>query len=131
MLDQSPKVSEQSPMTAAAEARDLIVRIAGPQPLGSSVKGVLRLVARRTGLGDRRVRALWNKEARAILASEMDRLRQVALEEANAALREIDRATAAAEAALAFRQTDADRPMASYQGPWRRASDRPLASDGE
>ena len=60
MLDRSPKVSEQSPMTAAAEARDLIVRIAGPHPLGSSVKGVLRLVARRTGLGDRRVRALWN-----------------------------------------------------------------------
>lgn len=129
MLDRSPKVSEQSPMTAAAEARDLIVRIAGPQPLGASVKGVLRLVARKTGLGDRRIRAFWNKEARSILSTEMDRLRQVsALEEANAALREINTSIARAEDALAVRPADAAGAMADAQGQALRVPDRPVAS---
>lgn len=65
---------------AKVEARDLIELIAGPMRLGENVKSALARVARATGLGDRRVRGIWNGEARRIDAPEMDRLRRVALD---------------------------------------------------
>lgn len=66
--------------SAATEARTLIELIAGPLRLGENVKAALSRVAVVTGLGDRRVRGIWNNEARLIRAEEMDRLRQVALD---------------------------------------------------
>lgn len=66
--------------TAQAEARTLVELIAGPMRLGENVKSALARVSRATGLGDRRVRGIWNGEARRIEAEEMDRLRQVALD---------------------------------------------------
>lgn len=66
--------------TAQAEARHLVELIAGPMRLGENVKAALTRVSRATGLGDRRVRGIWNGEARRIEAQEMDRLRQVALD---------------------------------------------------
>ncbi|MCJ2080728.1 hypothetical protein [Methylobacterium sp. J-090] len=58
----------------------MVELIAGPMRLGENVKSALARVARATGLGDRRVRSIWNGEARRIDATEMDRLRQVALD---------------------------------------------------
>lgn len=72
-LGGSPKTE-----SASVEARRLLIQIAGPVSLGDSVKAVLGRVARVTGLGDRRVRAIWNEEARAIRSEEMDRLRAAA-----------------------------------------------------
>ena len=66
--------------TAQAEARSLVELIAGPMRLGENVKAALARVAVATGLGDRRIRGIWNNEARSIRADEMDRLRRVALD---------------------------------------------------
>lgn len=76
----SPKPRQAPAMTAQAEARNLVELIAGPMRLGENVKAALTRVSRATGLGDRRVRGIWNGEARRIEAQEMDRLRQVALD---------------------------------------------------
>jgi len=64
-------------MNAAAEARDLIAEIAGPLQIGSKVKTAIGIVARRTGLTERRVRGLWNRE-RAVRADELEALRRAA-----------------------------------------------------
>ena len=77
-------------MTAQAEARQLVELIAGPVRLGENVKAALARVARLTGLGDRRVRGIWNGEARRIEAGEMDRLRQAALDAST--LEDVERA---------------------------------------
>ncbi|MET7242460.1 hypothetical protein ABZT49_03770 [Methylobacterium sp. EM32] len=77
-------------MTAQAEARQLVELIAGPVRLGENVKAALARVARLTGLGDRRVRGIWNGEARRIEAEEMDRLRRAALDAST--LEDVDRA---------------------------------------
>jgi len=79
--------------TARSEARELVELIAGPLRLGDNVKAALGRVSRATGLGDRRVRGIWNGEARRIEAEEMDRLREAALD---ARTRE--------DAALAYRE---------------------------
>lgn len=92
----SPKLSGDHPerhegsMTAQAEARQLVELIAGPVRLGENVKAALARVARLTGLGDRRVRGIWNGEARRIEAEEMDRLRRAALDAST--LEDVDRA---------------------------------------
>ncbi|MDP4024439.1 hypothetical protein Q8W71_17580 [Methylobacterium sp. NEAU 140] len=88
--------------TAQSEARSLVELIAGPLRLGDNVKAALARVSVVTGLGDRRVRAIWNNEARAIRADEMDRLRQVALD--NRTREEADRAYRAHLARLAAAQ---------------------------
>ncbi|WP_133771625.1 hypothetical protein [Enterovirga rhinocerotis] len=112
-----PKVMERSPeslgfspkawTSAAEEARELIRIIAGPLNLGDSVKAVLARVARKTGLGDRRVRAIWNEEARAIRSEEMDRLRATAAQEPSHAIT-AGRAEAAALAAVLSRVLASD-----------------------
>lgn len=79
-VGRSPKRQGDSMTTAQAEARQLVELIAGPLRLGENVKAALARVSRMTGFGDRRVRAIWNNEARRIDADEMDRLRQVALD---------------------------------------------------
>lgn len=130
MLENSPKSKGRSPMNAAIEVRDLIARIAGPQPLGHSIKAALRDVARKTGLKDRRVRALWNNEARAILANEMDMLRHItALEEARHAQRRLNASLSRAEGALGVRPKNEDRYVAHEYGDRSGASNRPLASE--
>ena len=100
----SPKSLGFSPKVAdpIAEARALIRMIAGPLDLGDSVKAVLARVARKTGLGDRRVRAIWNEEARAIRSDEMDRLRAAAAQEPSDAIT-AGRAEAVALAAVLSR----------------------------
>lgn len=65
-------------MSSACEAHHLIGQIAGAQALGSPIKTALSIVARRTGLSERRVRGIWHKEARAIRAEELDALRRAA-----------------------------------------------------
>ncbi|WP_371346494.1 hypothetical protein [Ancylobacter sp. IITR112] len=65
-------------MSSACEAHDLIGQIAGAQALGSPIKTALSIVARRTGLTERRVRGIWHREARAIRAEELDALRRAA-----------------------------------------------------
>lgn len=74
-LGGSPKAE-----SAGEEARRLLIEIAGRITLEDSVKTVLGRVARALGLGDRRVRAIWNREARAIRSEEMDALRAAAAE---------------------------------------------------
>lgn len=83
----SPKTAGRCPKriggvmsTAPAEARHLVELIAGPLRLGDNVKAALGRVACTTGIGHRRVRGIWNGEARRIEAEEMDRLRQAALD---------------------------------------------------
>ena len=74
--------SLQAAISAVDEAHNLVVAIAGMSPsLGSSVKEALARVANKTGLPHRRVRGFYNKEARAILAEEMDLLRRIAAEQ--------------------------------------------------
>lgn len=63
---------------AQEEAQHLIGIIAGPRALGDRIKTSLARVAEATGLGERRVRAMWHREARSILAEEMGRLREIA-----------------------------------------------------
>ena len=75
-----PKHQGAGMNTAQAEARTLVELIAGPMRLGENVKAALARVAIATGLGDRRIRGIWNNEARIIRAEEMDRLRRVALD---------------------------------------------------
>lgn len=70
--------AEDKPMSAVVEARHLIADIAGPMPAGAQIQEMLTLVARRTGLGVRRLRGIWNSEARAIRAEELDALREAA-----------------------------------------------------
>lgn len=65
-------------MSSACEAHQLIAQIAGAQALGSPIKTALGIVARRTGLTERRVRGIWHREARAIRAEELDALRRAA-----------------------------------------------------
>lgn len=66
------------PMSATAEAHGLISQIAFGLPPQASIQEMLALVARRTGLGARRLRGIWNNEARAIKAEELDALREAA-----------------------------------------------------
>lgn len=73
-----PTNVEKIPMDASVEARVLIQQIAGPALLGTPIKSMLSRVARVTGLGERRIRGLWNREARAIRCEEMAALRQAA-----------------------------------------------------
>jgi len=65
-------------MSSAADARDLIIEIAGPVSLGARVKTVLARVAEQTGLPERRIRGIWHREAKAVLAAEMIALKRAA-----------------------------------------------------
>lgn len=81
----SPKpIEKEKPMSPACEAHRLIATIVGPQEIGGRIKTALGMVARRTGLPERRVRGLWHKEARAIRAEELDALRRAARAEQRA-----------------------------------------------
>lgn len=65
-------------MSSLAQARDLIIEIAGPISLGERVKTVLANVAARSGLPERRVRGIWHREAKALLADELSALQRAA-----------------------------------------------------
>lgn len=65
-------------MSAVVEARQLISDVAGPMQAGAQIQEMLTFVARKTGLGARRLRGIWNNEARAIRAEELDALRAAA-----------------------------------------------------
>ena len=78
------RIKKEKPMSPACEAHRLIATIVGPQEIGGRIKTALGMVARRTGLPERRVRGLWHKEARAIRADELDALRRAARAEQKA-----------------------------------------------
>lgn len=63
---------------AATEARDILLLLAGKQQIGTRLKTVWPSLASLTGISARRVKAIWYREARAILAEEIDRLRSAA-----------------------------------------------------
>ncbi len=131
LVGRRPKPRGVGMNAAQAEARTLVELIAGPMRLGENVKSALARVSRATGLGDRRVRGIWNGEARRIEAEEMDRLRQVALdartrEEAEHAYRSHIARLQAAQASLRLPSQNEDRDVA-HGGPWvARAEDRPV-----
>lgn len=117
--------------TAQAEARSLVELIAGPMRLGENVKAALARVAVATGLGDRRVRGIWNNEARSIRAEEMDRLRQVALdtrtrEEASRAYQDHLARLAACSEALRLQDQIGTRDEAPKMGRLARRAHRAL-----
>ncbi|MDQ0505975.1 hypothetical protein [Xanthobacter agilis] len=63
-------------MSSAVEARNMIIEIAGPQPLGVRVKSVLAFVAEVSGISERRIRGIWHREAKTILADEINALKR-------------------------------------------------------
>ena len=65
-------------MEITVEARSLIREIAGTTDYGFQIQEMLTLVARKTGIGARRLRGIWNSEARSIRAEEIDALRAAA-----------------------------------------------------
>lgn len=95
----SPKPrTEDRSMSPVCEAHSLIAEIVGPMEMGGRIKTALGIVARRTGLSERRIRGLWHKEARSIRADELDALRRAARAERKA---EIDVEIAELRARLA------------------------------
>ena len=141
MSGESPKSSGISPkggrgmIGAKAEARELVSLIAGPVRLGDNVKAVLSRVADATGLGDRRVRGIWNGEARTIRAEEMDRLRAAArqaraVEDAQHELATVRAQLAACEAALRLPPEDVARAVADAVGRASGSAHRPLDRAG-
>lgn len=133
----SPEISGISPkgscgmIGAQAEARELVSRIAGPLRLGENVKAVLSRVAEATGLGDRRVRGIWNGEARTIRAEEMDRLRAAArearaVEDAQHELATLRARITACRDALRLPAEDVARAVADAVGPTPGFAHRPL-----
>lgn len=119
-------------MNAAAEARELIGDIAGPMEMGGKIKAAIAAVARKTGIAERRVRGLWNKE-RVVRAEELDALRRAARAkekaEHDAEMAELWAYVARLEERLAV--ADAD-----FHGPSREALRRAVAparrlDDGE
>ena len=67
------------PMSSAAKALEFVEEIAGPQPLGAKLKKAFGDVADATGLTARRIRAIWNREAKLIDADELATLERAAL----------------------------------------------------
>lgn len=139
MSDNSPKYSGKSPkttaevflMNAAVEAHHLVAAIAGPMDLSGRVKAALAAVARKTGIPERRVRAIWHKEARLIRAEEMDTLRRAARArekaEHDAEMAEIWAYVARLEERLAVADADFTGPhreaLRSAVAPARRLAD--------
>lgn len=58
------------------EARGHVAALIGNQPAGSKLKTAWPRLASLLGTTERRVRAIWNGEAKAIRADEMDALRK-------------------------------------------------------
>lgn len=80
-MDFSP-TSKVHHMTASAlsEARGHVASLIGTMPPGDRLKAAFPRLARRLRMSERRVRAIWHGEAKAILADEMDLLRREAAE---------------------------------------------------
>lgn len=115
--------------------RSLLVEIAGPTRLGDSVKAALGRIARRTGLSDRRVRAIWHGEVKDIRARELAALLsatrdakalEAALEERDQLLARI----AACKAALGVPTENETGRVDDAPGGLDRRPDRSLASEG-
>lgn len=77
MSDKSSKDSDKMP--TAEQARELLIRAAGPRDLSApSVKAMLGRAATRLGIGMRRARAIYHREARLIGADEWDAIKRAA-----------------------------------------------------
>ena len=104
----SPKVYD---MTAAAlseaqcHLKGLVDRFGASQPL----KVVWPSIARKIGVNERRIRAIWHGEARAISSAEMDALRNAVRHQASSIYRDtIAHAERLEAAASALENIDAD-----------------------
>lgn len=74
MSDVSPKVIHMSSVVLS-EACGHVATLIGRQPPGFKLKQAWPRVARLIGTTERRIRAIWHQEARAIRADELDALR--------------------------------------------------------
>lgn len=72
------------------EARGHVAALIGNQPAGSKLKTAWPRLASLLGTTERRVRAIWNGEAKAIRADEMDALRKHAWRYRRRLLRQVD-----------------------------------------
>jgi len=93
--------------TVLREARGHVAALIGPQPPGAKLKNAFPRVARFVGLSERRIRAIWNHEARAIRADEIDALRE-AVERKEQATYVTDHASRLEAAARALEAIDPD-----------------------
>lgn len=115
--------------TDAIEYRSLLVDAVGPTRLGDSIKAALARVARRTGLSDRRVRAIWNGEitdlrGRELLALLRAAREQKAVEAAQHEYRTLEARLSAIEATLGLPPAELAGEAAAQRG----GASGPLAS---
>lgn len=78
-------------MNAAVRAKHLVVEIAGLAEMGRNLKNDFARVAEATGLSERRIRGIWNDEARKVSGdelAELERARQEAIDNEIRMLRE-------------------------------------------
>lgn len=99
MAGKSPKLSGECPeakrhrnrvMNAAVKAKALVIDIAGLAEMGRNLKSDFARVAEISGLSERRVRGIWNNEARKVSGDELtalERARQEAIDNEIADLR--------------------------------------------
>ena len=113
----------ESSMSVELEASTLLHGLAEPVSAGESVKALIARAARKCGLPNSRVKKLWYKEARAILAQEMDALRIAAAKRqkerddgAKSEFRELSERIARLETAMGIR-SNGDRDSAVVGGP--------------
>jgi hypothetical protein len=69
-------------MNAALRAKTLVVEIAGWREMGRNLKSDFARVAEASGLSERRIRGIWNDEARKVSGDELadlERARQEAI----------------------------------------------------
>ena len=77
-------------MNAAVKAKALVIDIAGLAEMGRNLKSDFARVAEISGLSERRVRGIWNNEARKVSGDELtalERARQEAIDNEIADLR--------------------------------------------
>lgn len=73
-------LSEGSEMSSAAEASTLLRVVAGPREASDKIKSLIRRAARRLHWSPSRTKDVWYQDARRIDATEMDQLRDVAVQ---------------------------------------------------
>lgn len=119
-------------MTASVlrEARGHVAALIGNRPPGAKLKNAWPRLARILGTTERRVRAIWNGEARAVRADEMDALREAVARKKTANVTDHASRLEAAARALEtidpdFHRSEIDR-LRHVAGTLRRANAQAL-----